>query len=151
MPDLSLDVAITRTELALADLLIQDPANGYEVVRLGPGSRSWRKETVKNAYVHGDTLVNAVLDVQVAPMTIRVSGLTLATANSRLETLLDAFSQFSYSLGVIIDGETWVWVCQPADASVGEGGSFNKFHTMAHMYEVTLSIPRNPVPISGVL
>lgn len=151
MPDIAISYAITRGELGLADLALQDLANGYEVIEFGPGSRSWRKETVKSAYVHGETLVSAVMDVQVAPLKMRVRGSTHAIADSRLKTVLDAFSQFVYSIGVVIDGVTWIWTCQPADISVGESGDINKFQWMAKMFEVTASIPRNPVPLSGSL
>lgn len=151
MADLSLAVVFTRPELGLADLAVQDPANGYEVASIGPGSRSWRRETVKNQYVHGETQVTAVLDAQQWPVTIRVSGATLAQANARLDALIDAVSQFAYYSGVIIDGEGWIWACGPADLSVGESGEFSKFHLMAKIFEVTMTIPRNPVPFSGTI
>lgn len=151
MTDLTLDVQVNRTELALAELDIQDPANGYSVVKLGPGATSWRRDTVKSPWVHGETLIHAVKDVQIAPLTVRVSGSSAAQKETRLGILLDAFSQFTYSIGVAINGVAYVWYCQPADWSTGEGGELSKFHEMAHITEVEFSIPRNPVPFVGVL
>lgn len=151
MSDISLAYSVTRTELALADLLLQDPAAGYEVVRMGPGSRAWRRETIKSAYVHGETQVSAVLDIQTAPLVLRIKGATHSQADTRLDAVIDAFSQFVYYVGVIIDGVTWVWECFPADIGIDEGGEIGKFHWMAKMFEVTLSIPRNPIPVSGTV
>lgn len=151
MPDLSLAIVFTRPELGLPDLQVQDPANGYEIASIGPGSRSWRRETIKNQYVHGETLVTAVLDAQTWPVVVRVAGGSLAQANARLDALVDAVSQFAYYSGVVIDGETWIWACGPADLSVGESGEFSKFHLMAKIFEVTMDIPRSPVPVAGTL
>lgn len=146
---LTLACEISRTELALANLALEDEANGYEIVSLGPGALSWRRETVRSPYVHGETLVTAVKDLSIAPMTVRVKASSAATLDTRLDALLDAFAQFEYSIGVTIDGVSKIWTCQPADLSVGDGGEFNKYQLMAKMYEVTLSIPRHPVPTSG--
>lgn len=149
MSNLNLTIAVTRTLLALDPLYLDGTGNGYEIFKLGPGSTSWRKEVVESPYTHGNTLVSAVKDIQNAPLGVRVRGSSAAQLDSRLDTLLDAFSQFSYYLSVVIDGETKVWLCEPADWSVGEDGEFNKFHLMAKIYEVSFDIPRQPVPTSG--
>lgn len=146
---ITLFVDITRTLLSLSPLVLEDPTNGYSVFKLGPGDASWRNETVESAYAHGHTLVSAVKDIQRAPLGVRVRGSSASQLDSRLDTLLDAFSQFVYYVGVITDGVTKVWQCDPADWTIGEAGEFNKYHMMAKIYEVSLIIPRQPVPTSG--
>lgn len=150
MPDLSLFYGVTRTELGLAELALEDPVNGYSIVRMGPGAASWRRETVTSPYCHGDTLVAAVRDAQIAPLTVRVRADTPTTLDTRLATLLEAFSQYEYYTGIITDGAvSKQWRCSPADWSVGESGEMNKFHLMSNIYEVTFSIPRQPIQIAG--
>lgn len=149
MADMILAVDISRG--ATPNLDLQDPANGYSIVSLGPGATSWRRETVKSPWVHGETLVGAVMDAQVAPLTVRVFAATAATKATRLDAMLDAFSQFEYALAVVINGVVYNWICQPADWSIGDSGEFSKYHEMAHISEVALSIPRNPVPSVGII
>lgn len=151
MPNLSLSVRVTRALLSLGDLGLQDPTNGYEVISGGPGTVGWRLTTVQSQYVHGNTLVSAVKDVSIAPLKIRVKASSHGTLDSRLDTLLDAFSQFSYFLGWTIEGVTEkLWLCQPANYSVSsDGAELSKFHLMAKQYEVSLEIPRHPQPITG--
>jgi hypothetical protein len=151
MPILAINLQITRTELGLGNLELEDPANGYQVVSFGPGATSWRRDTVNSPYVHGSTLINAVMDLQIAPLVVRVKGVTATQKESRLGVLIDALSQFLYGIGSIIDGVSYVWICQPADYSIGDGGEFNKFHEKNLMTEVVFMIPRNPVPYQGVL
>lgn len=146
---LTLDCQVTRAELSLGTLYLQDPANGYQVVEVGPGAMSWRRETVVSPYVHGNTLVGAVKDQLTIPITVQIKGSSASQLDTRLDVVLDAFSQFFYGVGVVIDGVTKAWLCQPADWSVGEGGKFNKHHLMSKMYEVTLNVPRHPVPFAG--
>jgi len=151
MPDMTLSVHVSRAELALSNLELNDPANGYDVISVGPGSTSWRRETVKSPWVHGETLINAVKDVGIAPLSIRVMGSSAAQKETRLGALLAAFSQFNYVQTVTINGVGYAWACQPADWSVGDDGEFEKFFEMTHRSQVKLSIPRYPVPSDGVL
>lgn len=151
MTDMTLSVVVTRAELSLSNLELQDPANGYSIYKIGPGAVSWRRETAKAMYAHGGTLVTAVKDLQVFPMGVRVRASSAATKETRLAVLLAAFSQFSYTVITTINGIDYTWVCQPADWSTGEGGEFDKFYEMVHMTQVDLSITRSPTPSTGVM
>jgi hypothetical protein len=151
MVDMTLSYQVTREELGLGNLELQDPANGYEVVRFGPGAMAWNRQTVKSPFIHGEVLVGATMGLETAPLTVRVRASTAAALDSRLAVLLAAFSQFAYFAGADINGQPYIWACQPADWSVGENGEFNKFHVMAKIAEVSLSIPRDPTPTAGVI
>lgn len=147
--ELATDGSVTRSELSLAALDLQQ-AGIYEILPgSGPGGLSWRRQTVRSVMMHGEALVGAVKDVQVAPLGVRVYGTTQSQLWSRVRTLLDAFEQFSYSLTLVIGGITFTWECQPADSVVGEGGEFQKFHLMSLQTDVQLTIPRSPIPTAG--
>lgn len=151
MSSLTLSVHVSRAELALSNLELSDPVNGYNVISVGPGSTSWRRETAKSPWVHGEVLINAVKDVGIVPLGVRVFASSAATKETRLGALLAAFSQFEYVMTITINGVAYAWSCQPADWSIGENGSFDKFYEMVHQTEVSLSVPRVPVPSVGIL
>lgn len=149
MADLATSGSVTRTELALAALSLQQ-AGAYEILPgTGPGALSWRREVARSPMVHGEVLVGAVKDIQIAPLAIRVIGTTASQMWARVGELTAAFEQFSYSLSLVIGGVTFTWLCQCADWSSGDGGEFQKFHLMSHQTEVRFQIPRHPVPTAG--
>lgn len=150
MPEITLDASVTRTALALPDLDLE-VLGTYQIIRdsTGPGGVTWRRQTATSPYVHGRTLVNAVMDVGEASLGIRVIGSNMAVLHSRLMTLLAAFEQYSYDLTVVISGETWRWRCECADYVVGDSGLFQDFHFRSLQQEVRFTIPREPIPLSG--
>lgn len=141
---------VTRTELALGDLALEEEGV-YKLMRdaVGPGDGSWRREVSKSAYVHGETLVGAVKDVMTAQLGVRVLASSISLLQTRVSTLLTAFSQFSYNLTITLDGSTWQWKCEPADYAIGDGGVFQDLHLLAYQQEVRLNIPRHPIPLQG--
>jgi hypothetical protein len=149
MADLAVDGSVTRTELALADLDLQQ-SGVYEILPgTGPGAMVWRREVARSPMVHGEVLVGAVKDVEIAQLRIRVTGTTASQLWSRVGDLTAAFEQFQYDLSLVIGGVTFTWVCQCADWTSGDGGEFQKFHLMSHQTDVTFQIPRHPVPTAG--
>lgn len=149
MADLTLDASVTRTELSLSALdLVQDGI--YDLVDgTGPGSSSWRREAATSPYMHGDAQVSAVLDVMRAPLVMRVYGSTHSQLDSRIADLLNAFSQFEYTLTLVIGGVTHQWLCNQADYAVGDGGAIDKFPMMVRQQIVHFEIPRQPIPLAG--
>lgn len=128
------------------DGLILEPDTGYYIARdgIGPGAVSWRRDTVTSPYVGGDVLVHAVKDVQVIPVNLRVVGTTAEDLHTKIQTLTDAVSQFSYTVTAVIDNVEYEWTCQPADWSVGSSGAWMDMHLRSLTQPVTLSIPRQP-------
>lgn len=150
MPDLSISVSVTRLETNPPAAALQLQQDGvYEIMGLGPGEAVMERETVKSIWVHGETLVSARKGMQTVPMGIRVKGTSQAVLDSQINEVLLTFEQFSYTMSVSIDGVSRSWQCWPADYSVGETGLWQPFHFMSLQQEITLSIPRHPVPATG--
>lgn len=128
-------------------------ANGYEVNAegLGPGPRTYRRETVTSPYVRGRFLVDRQLDTHDATLDVWVYGSGASQLATRIATLLTAFDQLTYNLQVVIDGVTYEWKCEPADAAVGNGGVFDFWDLGAFQQVVHLIIPRDPLPVAGPL
>lgn len=149
MTDLSIAVGVSRTDLGLGTLSIND--GNYKIMRggLGPGGITWRRQTTSSPFTHGVLQTNAVKEETTMILGVRVKGSSEDDCQDNIDILLRAFEQYSYFLSADIGGHSWVWQCYVADSVVGDGGAIQPFHMMAHQQEVTLSIPRNPIPYSG--
>lgn len=128
-------------------------ANGYDISleRFGPGPRTWRRETITSPFMSGRWLIDSQLDTSNAPMDVFVFGTTASQFATRTDALLDAFSQRTYNLQLTIDGVLYEWACEPADIAPGADGEFNIGDLAAFGQDFHLSIPRDPVPVNGVL
>lgn len=149
MADLTITGSVTRTELALADLALNDDT--YKIIRgsWGPGEVVWRRQAVSSPYVDGSFLVNATRDQVTTPLGIRVTGSSRTDCMNKVGTLCRAFEQFSYELTITVDGTDFTYTCDPADYSWGEGGALQTFHIKAYKQEVNFMIPRSPIPVAG--
>lgn len=127
------------------------PANGYELNAegLGPGARTYRRDTITSPFCRGRWVIDAQLDTMSAPLSVLVMGDTAAQLEARLGTLLAAFDQRTYTLQVVIDGITHQWLCEPADSSLGTDGIFDFWDLAAYQQVVHLIVPRDPLPLAG--
>lgn len=108
------------------------------------GARGWRRTYVESPWVDGRALVSAVADVEIGQLTFRVFG-TLAEQKTRTQVLIAAFSQITYTTTITIDGQAHTWSdCEPADFTIGTGGSWSRVHWMAGQQNVTFQIPHGP-------
>ena len=151
----SLSVVVTRalTDPPAADLELEQPGI-YKVVRdgLGPGAMSWRRQEVTSPNTHGSFLVGAVKEQMTAPLVIRVHATTTLLLTQRLETIVDAFSQFTYQITETIDGVVWgKYQCDCADFAVGDQGTIRSLDMLSYVQPITLSIPRRPIPVAGIM
>jgi hypothetical protein len=138
-------VTIGRASLGLGNLFLNDET-GWNFDRNGinPGPRSLRRTTVETPYIKGRTLVHAVPDVQIATLKLYVTGANTNEIVSKINTLQTAVTQFQYLMAVEIDGFTWIWNCEPADITVGDGGAYEDLWLRSGIQRVTLDIPRKP-------
>lgn len=143
MAEFPVEVTITRegdTDLVLSC------DTGYNIARngVGPGPASWRRITVQSPFVSGRTLVHAVRDVGNIDLRLRAVATSAVELHQKINDLLQAVSQFSYTITVEIDGVVYSWEAEPADWSVGEGGSWQDLHLRSNTQDISLSIPVNP-------
>ena len=121
----------------------------YSLVSVGAGPMTWRRSEVTSPYAHGSVLVAAVKDNPVIPLVVRAYGESANDLNVNTALLLRCFEQFTYELHLAVDGEFWVWRCQPADYAPVQADGFDKFGLMSHQQAYSFHIPRDPIPISG--
>lgn len=150
MGDLTITATISRTDLALADLALEDPGT-YRIVELSTGTVTWRRETVESPNVRGRGLIGAVQDTKTGRIVIRASASSAAALATRTATLTDAFEQLGYTLTVTIDGVTHSWACECADWAPGTDGAVDKFELADRQRTLAFTWPHDPVPLAGPL
>jgi len=146
MSELSIATTISRQDLGLEDLDINDGV-AYRVGRnLEVNAVSWRREAATSPFVHGRIPVIEVKDAMESSIDIYVLGEDHAELDQRLKTLLDAFTeQYSYTLRLSVDGYSHAWSCERADYSVGFATEFLAALTVP----VRLTFHRHPNPLEG--
>jgi hypothetical protein len=154
MSDLPISVVITRAELTLADLELNDHT-AYATVGFGPGRRIRRNTYNKSGNAHGGTLNNSVLDVIVRPLIIRVLATSQSQLNTRTQTLLQAVEQSSFTIVETVSGAATTYDCMtsddsgPTDPAGGDTDLWDKFQLMKFRHAYRFAIPTQPQPLTG--
>lgn len=146
MSDLTVSAAVTRTDLGLSNLNINDHDKYILSTTILGGSVAWQKNQVSSPYVDGDITITRRRPTVIEPFEVYVYGTSGATLMTNTQALIDAFSQDSFSLSVTINGATRQYACETADYSLEY--SHTKF--ASHMCTVRFQLPRNPIPTVGV-
>lgn len=146
MPDLDIYVTIDGD----TDLTV-DEANGYLVMEVGPGSRTWRRTTETSPFVHDEEEITRTLGPGTVRMVTLVVGSTVDQVNTRTAALIAVLEQITYDTRVFIDGVAKNgWHCRGADTVIGDGGLDARRLAAGRKSQVlTATIPRNPVPFLG--
>lgn len=153
--DMGMSVRVSRSQdlNTAADLELNaagsPPAYRITSAGIGPGTMTWRRETVTSPLVAGRVLLSAVKDVQTVTLKVRVRATSYVELEQRINDLLAAFEQRSYSMRISYGGVTKAWTCEPADQAIGDQGVFVEGDLRGFQQVVTLMVPRSPVPIAG--
>lgn len=153
MADLIVSATVSRTELSLSALDL-NVDGAYKIVRdgLGIGSLTFKKEMVSSIYVNGSFMRGRAMESITSTMKIRCYGSSKADLESKVRALVDAFSQYSYTLQVIIDGRTQTYRCDTADSiAIGDSGTFDPLMWYNTQQEVTITFTRDPVTTGQML
>lgn len=146
MADISISAVVSRDNLALSDLDINDKTN-YVVA--GPevfgGNVTWDRKQVSSPVVDGEvTTYRRKMNVQ-DNLAVYVSADTQANLFTKIRTLIDAFTQDRYTLQFNIGGAVIQWDCESADYSV----QIDNAHMKAMYAKVTFMFIRKPNALSG--
>lgn len=148
MADLNVVATVTRAQLGLGDLNIND-GNTYTLA--GPqimgGTVTWDRRQVSSPWVDGDvTVARRRANVQ-DQLTFYVGGSSTANMNLNLQNLIWAFTQDRYTLSITVGSQQFAWDCEAADYSV----QIDTPHMKALYVAVTFTIPRKPAALSGAV
>jgi hypothetical protein len=147
VPTTTLAGRITRTELGLADLVLfgSSPYHllggaGNEDSSLQTGQMVRNNRTAESDFLDGAVLVHSRTGMRSLALTMLAYGSTEGDLKAKVETLVEAVSQFSWLLSITINGTEYVWSCWPADFGV----AFGSAHIKAYVAQVNLTVPAAP-------
>lgn len=141
MADIAITALVSRSELSLADLNIDDDVNYRLGANIDYGTVSWRRETVQSPYFAGRVPVHEVKDAVESKLVVYVLGSSHAVLNTNIQTLIEAVTeQYRWELKLTIEGVLHSWDCERADYQIAVATE-----TMnARFVPVNLSFVRNP-------
>ena len=141
-------VTVTRAALSLADLVITNNPVGTDF-HLPEDGLEQPEMNYRLGYmpdhpdIHGKQLLSAVLEHSNIPLSVYVKGATAAALGTNKAALSDAFGQFSYSVTVDVDGESWGTFS--ADPAGIRWGAVDSGMVRAHLARASLVVPVYPI------
>lgn len=136
---------ISRLELSLAPLDLNDHVNYQVASEILGGSQTWRRMSVSSPYVDGEYTVNATRGRVEERFGVQVYAEDQQTLQENIGLLVDAVSQFRFQLRLEMDEAVYIWQCEAADYTL----DFNQSRMMAKRALVNLLIPRSPKLVRG--
>lgn len=144
MPDLSLSVTVSRDLLGLGALELNDH-DAYYCAPFTPGGVTWERISANGVFVEGDITVHRRRANVTESLVLEVNGDSQAELSTNLAALLQAFVQDSFNIDINVGGTHYQWACEAADYQVTWDGP----RFIARRLQVTLGIPRKPLPAGG--
>lgn len=146
MSTLAITAYLTRTELALGNLQLNDGTYKLSAQGFDPGSVTHRNEYATSPYVQGGLLVNSVRDLAQGGFVVDIYATSHADLQTRIADLKAAVSdQRTYDYYVVIEGQTYAWRCDRSDYAVG--WVHERLHALVVPF--TVQFNRDPQPIQG--
>lgn len=117
------------------------------------GARVQRRQVAESPFLPRRKLIGAVDDISehIVPIIVKANGAALL--QTRIDSIVDVFTQFEFNLEYIHDSgvaggdAVYMWQCEKADWSIGESGEIN--NTFWH--GIYWQVVRFSVPITKVL
>lgn len=143
---MSRQITITRTELGLADLNLNDPAAGYWVSDdWKQGGVVWQRYLASStAWVNGERTVGQRMAEVNETFTVYVNASTPSAIGNKIQTIATALSQYRYTVTINWDGDIYVYEANGAGEVQRAGGSVDPALHAAGWIALELTIPRQP-------
>lgn len=144
---MSRQITISRDELSLTPLNLNDPTNGFYVSDdWRPGPTGWQRyEASTSPFAHGSTIVAQRKVNQDEVFTVYIYAPDSTSLNTRLNTLRAALAQFRYTLTINWDGKPVVYDAVGAGDIAVEGDRVDPVLHRAGWHPYTITIPRKPL------
>ena len=148
MPELDVVAFVTRDELELDPLDINDGVNFILGKGVQTGKLTWRKDTVTSPYVHGRFPVREVMDAVEMTLVVYALGSSHAVLTENIGVLIAPFTeQNEYELRIDVESQAYHWRCERADYEV----AFATETLNALLVPVQFTIYRSPIAVAGVI
>lgn len=137
-------ISITRGELGLIALDLNDHVNYIVSEQLMGAQQTWNRQTVKSPFVDGEFTVHRAAGSRHEALGVQVLGGTQTQLQVNLQALTDALSQFRFQLTMVLDETSRTWQCETADFTV----DYNQHRWMTRQVLVNAQIPTYPGLVS---
>jgi len=145
--DVDLDVQLTRTQLGLGYLNINDHVN-YAIAPGSFGAQvTWQRNQVGSIYQDDEITTYRKRNKVMENIIVEVFGDNNVEVQGNVDALIAAVLQSNFDILISVNGVYRVYACETADYGMKWEG--NRF--VANQFQVNLTVPRSPVPKVGVL
>lgn len=110
----------------------------------GGGETSQRRVTSESPQVNGRYASSIVEGSRTGNLSVHVIA-DRDTLQAEVQLLIDAMSQFRYTLTWEFDGLGGVWQCEQSDWALGESGTLDAVHLKLNTQIVHFVIPHNRI------
>lgn len=143
---MSRQITITRTELGLGNLNLQDPTNGFYVSdEWKPGGVQWQHfKASESSFVDGARVVGQRRIGVDEIFTVYIYATTPAGLKAKMQTVIDALSQYRYTLTINWDGASYVFQANGAGEVRIKDDAVDPTLHAAGWTQLELTIPRDP-------
>ena len=141
---LTVAATVTRTDLGMSSLNINDHSNYILGTQILGGAVAWERNQVSSPWVDGDITVSRRRPNVQENIQVNILGTNQATMLTNIKTITEAFSQNSFTLTVTMSGSVYQYSCEAADYTVEWSV---KMHSNQCM--VSFMLPRKPIALAG--
>lgn len=143
---MSRQITLGRTELGLSALNLQDPTNGYYVSDVWqPGGIQWQRyNAAGSALANGDRVVGQRKVGVDEIFQVYVHAATPSGIKAKVQTIIDALSQFRYTLTITWDGATYNYQANGAGEVRYMDDAIDPVLFQAGWVGLEITIPRDP-------
>lgn len=145
MSDLGLSASLTRPELGLDDLDINDHLNYYLSPNFMGGMVQWTRQQATSPFLDGAVTTYRSRQMVNENITLEVLGDTDAQMWDNVRALIACVCQSKYNLGLAVGSEVHQWMCEAADYQF----NWNAPRIIANQVQLVINMPRQPVAIQG--
>jgi hypothetical protein len=148
MPDLGFTTQISRDDLGLAALTLNDHINYYVAGTFMSGSLSWNRNQISSPWTDGSATTYRYREMVTENITLECLGGpkdTQAALYANISAAIAAFSQDNFLLSIVTAGQQVEYQCEAADYQVAWDGP----RMIARQLQVIFQVPRQPMPLEG--
>jgi hypothetical protein len=146
MPDLDMSVLVSRDELGLPPLEINDFVDYYVGPEFLGGQQTLNRTEVGSPFLTGGVEVDSVPQLITEQFSVQVLGDTVGELAASTAALVAAFQQRRSRVTIEIDGQQWVYAFNRAEFATPWSGPA----MVSRQGLVNFSARRQPVAVNGV-
>lgn len=146
MSDVELSVLISRDSLGLGPLEIASSPDFFIGTQFLGAAVQWDRQQVTSVFLDGAVTVSRHRQMVTEQIAVEVTADNLVAVQARINTLIQAFLQDSFTMTVVAGGSTRQYRCETADY---QDASWTTPRMAGAQGQVVLSVPRQPVALAG--